>query len=43
MQLHPLFMTSLIDERERVLRRRAEKQRVLRSQDRPVRSAPWPP
>lgn len=41
MQLHPLFMTSLINERERHLRQRAERRRVRR--DRPVRSAPWPP
>jgi hypothetical protein len=43
MQLHPAMVTTLISERERELRRRAERRRMQPRHDRPIRSAPWPP
>jgi hypothetical protein len=43
MQHHPALILPLIVERERRLRRRAERARSQARGDRPVRTAPWPP
>lgn len=41
MQLHPMFITTLITEHDRTLRERAEKHRSRPRRDRPARRAPW--
>ena len=41
MQLHPAFITTLINEHERELRNRADKRRTKVRHSRPSRRAPW--
>jgi hypothetical protein len=43
MQHHPALIVPMIVERERRLRRRAERSRSQPRSARPIRSAPWPP
>jgi hypothetical protein len=43
MQLHPAFLTTLMSEHEREVRRRAERRRLIARGERTGRSAPWPP
>ncbi|MEO8092869.1 MAG: hypothetical protein ABI726_09200 [bacterium] len=43
MQIHPAFITTLMIERDRGLKRRAEQARALPRGRRITRSAPWPP
>ncbi len=43
MQFHPAFVTTLMNERDRELRRRAEQARAVPRGQRTTRSAPWPP
>jgi hypothetical protein len=43
MQIHPALVTTLMAERDRELKRRAEQARTAPRGQRTVRSAPWPP
>ena len=45
MQLHPAFVHVLLSDRERALRERARRRRVVIAgrRERTARTAPWPP
>jgi hypothetical protein len=43
MQLHPALVVSIMAERERNLKRSAERARRIGRRERTARSAPWPP
>lgn len=43
MQIHPALITTLMAERDRELKRRAEQARTAPRGQRTARSAPWPP
>jgi hypothetical protein len=43
MLLHPALVASIMAERERTLRRNAERTRRIGRRERTARGAPWPP
>lgn len=43
MQIHPILVTTLMRERDRQIRQRAEAARSLPRGQHTTRSAPWPP
>lgn len=41
--MHPALISVLVSERDRDIRRRADRRRMLARPEQPVRTAPWPP